>query len=184
MIIQIIKKLLTIFIVFSLSLVQVIGYAFDNLVVSYNSNTSSNTYLIHLQKHDHQKITSQTKKYNFSDGSYTTVSIKWLNITKNKLDFLTNYQGIISYVYDQVFDISIKTSKKSSLPVREYLITSSNNSKFKDKEKIIKQEDKVIVCVDLIVKKYIQWKQFIFSNTPKLPYGLRAPPYIISVTMI
>lgn len=184
MVIQTIKKLLAIFIVFSMWFFQILGYTFDNLFVSYNSNSSSNTYLVHLSKIDYQKVTSQTKNYKFLDGSHTSISLKWLNISKNKLDFLTNYKWLISYNSEKSFDINLKKSKTNSSPIREYLITLNNNWKLKDKEKLLKQKDFFEFNNVFEYENYIELKEFVLTKTPDLPYGLRAPPYIISLTMI
>lgn len=183
MIIQTIKKFLAIFIIFAIWFFQVLGYTYDNLFVSYNSNSWLNTYILH-SKIDKTKITTQTKNYKFLDGSYTMVSLKWLNITKNKLDFLTNYNWIISYNSEESFLNQIKSSKKDSSPIREYVVTSNNNSKNKNKEKVLNQEETFAFNNFKLLKDYVTLKSFKLTNKPELHYGVRAPPYIISLTMI
>ena len=169
-----IKKIISVFIIFSLSALNLIGYIYDNLSISYDSNsTAIYTKIVKLSPEDHKTINTLNKNYNFSDGSSTNLYVKWLKITKSKLDFKTNNKWIL---INSSNILSNENIENDLAPKKVYVLTS-NISKFKNlKEKYLNHTSLISMIYNHMKITETDNYQIILSKNTTLLNSVRWPP--------
>ena len=164
------KKIISLFIILSLSIFNIIGYVYDNLALSYDLNSSSiYTKIVKVSSDDYKIINTLKKKYNFSDGSNINLYIKWLKISKYQIDFKTNNKWIAT-------DNTTNIIKKDLAPKKAYVLTSSI-SKFNNiKEKSIDNTNIVYTFYSNIIKEETSSYNIVLNKDFTLFENTRWPP--------
>lgn len=177
------KKILTIFIILLLWVFNLLGYVYDNLVISYDINNSSNLKIVNLSLKDRKLINTVKKQYNFSDGSATIVSIKWLKLSKSKIDFITNYKWILNNFVNPWDDYY---KNKDLSPKRVYDLTASISNTKHYKEKAQNSIDILMFVDDEYIITWNIFDEFILNKSPILLNTSRWPPiyYIFNEDII
>lgn len=169
-----IKKIISIFIIFSLSAFNLLGYTYDNLVISYDANsTAEHVRIIQLTDNDKKIISTISKNYTFSDGSSTNLSLKWLKITKSKLDFKTNYKWIFSIIVNKIVN---SINKKDLAPKKIYVLTTTISKLKNIKEKYTNHTNILSMTENNEKNTEKDRYQIILSKEPTLLDSVRWPP--------
>lgn len=157
------KKILSIFLVLLLSLFSLFCMIYDNLFISYKLNDYNIISSQFFSKKDDKILNTLEEKYVFFDGSITKIIIKWLNISKSKLDFKTNYKWIIS---KQKNISNFYLENKNINPYRFYSILYNffNNKKYNLDKNIVLNNFVIIYNNIQEINKFFYKKILLISN--------------------
>lgn len=178
------KKLLSVFFVFLLSIFPIIGVTYDYFIDSYDISKTNNTNIIYVSKANSTLLNSLSGTYSFSDGSKVSVTLQWLKITQSKIDFITNYQWFFIEKIVTNSDTNLQKAKNTHIPTQNLLLTWAVSWKKSSKEKMFFNQEMTFLDAKNIIFHFNFMEYNVFIQKHFEPYSLRWPPNIISLTLV
>ncbi len=170
------KQIISIFVILILSLNNLLSYLYDNLVIFYDINNIISLRIVELSPEDKEVVNTLEKEYVFSDGSITIVSLKWLNITKSKLNFITNNKSILTNITLKEKNTNYKNKDLSFK--RIYLLTEFISSQKEIKEKLLSSIIFLDTSYTFSLVSFNNTYELLLSNNNVLINNNKWPPKI------